>query len=181
MIFVTDASGQTIHASAEWPNLTGQSVGDALGRGWLVCVHPDDREIVEGTLEAALSQVTEFSMRYRLVTASGTYRWVSVGCVPSIGPPEHTFIGYLGSLTELAAAAAGGLRAYGNVGRLIPPPTHSPAPSEDQLDRIADHLIVAHALIEGDGAQDALPDVRRALFKVGRALAARTSERVPFN
>ncbi|WP_167627809.1 PAS domain-containing protein [Methylobacterium phyllostachyos] len=173
MIFVTDASGQTIHTSSDWPVLTGQTIKDSLGRGWLKCVHPEDRAIVERTLEEALSKVSEFSIRYRLAKPSGDYRWVGVGGVPSIGPPDYTFIGYLGSLTEIADCSTAEIHAYGNVERFIPPPTHPATIATDHLDQIADYLILAHALIEADGAKSALPGLRLALFEVGCALADR--------
>lgn len=67
MIFVTDAAGQCIYASGEWVDLTGQQVGDALGRGWLQRVHPADRPVVVETIEAALTKAAEFSVRYRLL------------------------------------------------------------------------------------------------------------------
>lgn len=173
MIFVTDSEGQTIHTSSDWPNLTGQSVEDSLGHGWLDCVHPEDRAIVKRTLEQALSKISEFSMRYRLIDPSGKYRWVGVGGVPSIGPPNYRFIGYLGSLTEIAGGAIDDMQAYGNVERFIPPPTHPATIASDQLDQIADYLILAHSLIEEDGAQSALPGLKFALFEVGCALASR--------
>ena len=66
-------------------------------------------------------------------------------------------------------------------GRLIPPPTPVAPAAADHLDQIADCLILAHSLIEEDGGRDALPDVRKALFKIGRALAARTNERAQLN
>ena len=174
MIFVTDSAGQTIHASSEYENLTGRSVESALGRGWLNCVHPEDRPIVERTLEEALSTVSEFSIRYRLIRPSGSYRWVGVGGIPSIGPPGCTFIGYLGSLTEIADEAIDGIQAYGNVERFIPPPPHPNTTPSCKLDLVADHLLLAHSLIEEDGGKNVMPALREALFEVGRALAART-------
>ncbi|MCJ2066798.1 PAS domain-containing protein [Methylobacterium sp. J-088] len=177
---MTDAYGQTIHTSSDWSGLTGQPVEESLGRGWINCVHPDDRLIVERTFEKALSRISEFSIRYRLVDAYGNYRWVGAGGVPSIGPPDYTFIGYLGSLTEIANGAIDELQAYGNVERFVPPPTHPTTIATDHLDQIADYLILAHALIEDDGAKSALPGLRFALFEVGRALAARAdAERKP--
>lgn len=181
MIFVTDVAGRTIHTSSDWPDLTGQSIEASLGRGWLDCVHPEDRAIVERTLTKALSRASEFSIRYRLIKPSGDYRWVGVGGVPSIGPPDYTFIGYLGSLTEIADCATDEMRAYGNVERFIPPPTHPATVATDHLDQIADYLILAHALIEDDGVKSALPGLRLALFEVGCALAERVGSQVKPN
>ncbi|MCJ2137370.1 PAS domain-containing protein [Methylobacterium sp. J-026] len=178
MIFVTDAAGQCVYISQEWTALTGQEAANALGQGWLTCVHQDDRQTVIDTLDLALWTIAEFSMRYRLLKADGVLCWVGSGGVPSFGIEGNRFIGYLGSITELAEGATDTIIAYGDVERFVPPPQHPATRSNCTLDLIADHLILAHTLIEGDGGKEALPDLRNALFKIGRALAARTKQLV---
>ncbi|WP_163005958.1 PAS domain-containing protein [Methylobacterium brachiatum] len=168
---MTDASGSLYHLSPEWTKLTGQELVDAAGLGWLSCLHRDDQEIVKGLYAQAAASVSEFSVRFRLHFANGSTRWIGAGGVPSFGPPDHTFIGYLGSMIELAPKSSDTMRAYGSIGRYLPPPTHSATMSEDNLDQIADHLIIAHSLMELDGGKPALPALRQAMFEVGRALA----------
>lgn len=174
MIFVTDACGQCVYACPEWEALTGQPSQDALGRGWVLRVHPDDRGIATGTLDDALASASEFSIRYRLLRPDDTPRWVGAGGVPSFDMENGAFIGYLGSITELAGRATDTIVAYGNVGRFVPPPPHPATMPIDTLDLIADHLIITHSLIEEDGvAKAALLGVRIALLEVGIVLAAR--------
>ena len=62
--------------------------------------------------------------------------------------------------------------------RFATPPPHPDTVQSCTLDLIADHLSKAHALIEGDGGKEALPDLRNALFRIGRELANRTQERI---
>ncbi len=50
-----------------------------------------------------------------------------------------------------------------------------------RLDRVADHLILPHSLIKTDGGEEALPDLRNALFEIGQALAARIRVRERLN
>lgn len=176
MIFVTDAAGECVYLGADWTDLTGQSVADGLGRGFLDRIHPDDRAIVRDTRAAAIRVGAEYSLRYRLMKPDGTYRWVGAGGVPSFGTDDR-FIGYLGTVTELAGGATDTITAYGNGERFIPPKPHPATTPSDSLDLVADYLILAHSLIEADGGKEALPDLRRALFKIGRALAARARAR----
>ncbi|MCJ2021805.1 PAS domain-containing protein [Methylobacterium sp. E-065] len=176
MIFVTDAAGACVYTSGEWTTLTGQEIGDALGCGWLARVHPGDRPVVEDTMADAVRKAAEFSVRYRLLRTDGSSRWVGAGGVPSFGMIGDGFVGHLGTVTELAAGAMDTIGAYGNVERFVPPAPHRNTMPGCQLDLVADHLILAHSLIEDDGGKEALPDVRNALFKVGRALAARISQ-----
>ncbi|GJD86680.1 hypothetical protein BHAOGJBA_0175 [Methylobacterium hispanicum] len=173
MIFVADATGLCVHIGDEWTALTGQPVAEGLGHGWVSRVHPEDRGIVLDIVKAAARTASEFSVRYRILRPENKPCWVAAGCVPSIGFPEGKFIGYLGSLVKLAEDSTAGITAYGHVGRFTPPPAHGLTAPQDKLDRIADHLIMAHSLIESDGAKAALPGLRMALFEVGRALAAR--------
>lgn len=177
MIFITDAAGQCIHLSRDWVDLTGQAVSDALGWGFLDSVHPDDRSVVRSTREAAIKGASEYSLRYRLIKPDGTYRWVGGGGVPSFGVEGGEFIGFMGTIVELADGATDTISAYGNVARFTPPPPHPVTMPSCTLDLVADHLIMAHSLIEGDGGREALPDLRATLFKIGRALAKRTMER----
>ncbi|AWN47699.1 diguanylate cyclase [Methylobacterium terrae] len=181
MIFTTDSSGSLSHISPEWTTLTGQEITAAAEGGWLACVHEADRGTVQEVFTTAAATVSEFSVRFRLCFADGSVRWVGAGGVPSYGPPDRTFIGYLGSVIEIASGASDAAGAYGNIGRYLPPPTHPTTMPGDSLDRIADHLIMAHSLIEEDGGKPALPALRAALFEIGRALARRTPQMSKLN
>lgn len=181
MIFLTDAAGRCVYTSAEWFTLTGQCAEDALGRGWLARVHREDRAVVSSLLDDATRQVAEFNIRYRLLKPDDTPRWIGAGGVPSYNARGDAFIGYIGTITEIVEGATNTIKAYGTIERFRPPAPHPATLPDDALDRIADHLILAHALIEGDGGKDALPDLRIALFKVGRALAARVTEKARLN
>jgi hypothetical protein len=173
MIFVTDVVGDCVYASREWTDLTAQDISDALGRGWLARVHHADRTIIADTMAAAVRRAEEFSVRFRLLRPDGALRWVGAGGVPSFGMGGDSFIGHLGTVTELAEGATDTITAYGSIERFVPPASHPNTMPACRLDQVADHLLVAHSLIEADGGKEALPDLRKALFKIGQALAAR--------
>ncbi|MGU3540398.1 PAS domain-containing protein [Methylobacterium sp. A54F] len=179
MIFVVDAVGSITYVSPEWSIFTGQPASEAEGSGWLSQLHPDDVEVVSNLLREAQSQGVEHSVRYRLRRADGQYAWMVAGAVPSFGPPDHTFLGYLGSVTQLSPTSTEQLSAYGTIGRYVPPPSHPATQPGSVLDLVADHLLIAHGLIEADSAKEALPGIRQALFAVGVALAREHRERAP--
>ncbi|GJD58669.1 PAS domain-containing protein [Methylobacterium dankookense] len=168
MIFVTDASGLATFTSPDWTRVTGQAPAEATGDGWLARVHADDRETARAILAEATRLRVEFSLRYRLCTAAGAPIWVHAGAVPSFGPPNTTFLGFFGSISETEPDPA--QAATGAVGRYQPPPPPD-APQGTVLERVADHLLYAHALIDADGAKEVLPPIREALLRIGRALA----------
>ncbi len=181
MIFVMDGAGRCVLKGEEWTRLTGQPLDEAGGLGWIVRVYPEDRAIVSRTVEQAVASVSEFSVRFRVLQPDEQPCWVAAGGIPAVGPPDTPFLGYLGSLTRLADGTAEEMTAYGNIGRFVPPPVHAVTSPADRLDRIADHLILAHALLEEDGATTALIGIRQALFEVGRALAARQNAKPTLN
>lgn len=176
MIFVTDAEGYRVHASKEWTALTGQKISASLGKGWLDRVHANDRQLVIDTLETSIEATGQYNVRYRLLMADGTSCWVSAGGVPAFGIDDNRFIGYLGTITKLAVSATDTIAANGQAGRFAPPVSHPTTIPNSDLELIADHLILAHSMMEGGGYEDALSDLQRALFKIGRSIAARSQE-----
>ena len=170
MIWTTDADGVVTYMSPGWYEFTGQVEPEALNKGWAAALHPDHRSQAIEAFAAVRAQQVEFSMVYQLRRRTGDYAWVEVGAVPSFGPPGKTFIGYLGSVSQIEKAD--GFRL--DVGRFVPPPVHPATAPQTPLDMIADHLLMAHALVDEDGAKAALPGIRMAMLEVGRAMANRT-------
>lgn len=175
MIFVANANGAVTYVSPEWCAFTGQPAVEAVEHGWFGCVHPDDYEPAVTFLRTARDQQSEYSLRLRLRRADGSYAWVMIGAVPSYGPPDHTFLGYLGSLTEIAVSGSELLTAYGTVGRFVPPPVSPTTPPGTVLECVADHLLIAHGLIEQDHAKEMLPVLQHALWIAGTLLARSTT------
>jgi len=171
MNFVTKADDGVAYVSPEWCAFTGQAAPQTIEHGWLTCIHPDDHGTAVTFLRSARDQQSEFSLRLRLRRADGSYAWVLIGAVPSYGPPDHSFLGYLGSLTEISPTGSEPLTAYGTLARYVPPPTNPTTPPGSALERVADHLLMAHGLIEQDHAKEMLPVLRQALMVAGRLLA----------
>ncbi|TXN61656.1 PAS domain-containing protein [Methylobacterium sp. WL6] len=175
MIFVTNAEGEVTYVSPEWCAFTGRDEASGAGHGWLNSVHPEDREIAISFLSSVHAEQMEYTFRHRLRRADGSYAWVVGGAIPSFGPPGRTFLGYLGSLTEIASSGSEPFTAYGTLARFVPPPGHPATNPRSVLELVADHLLMAHGLIEQDHAREMLPVLRQALMTAGRLLARNIS------
>ncbi|WP_447670120.1 PAS domain-containing protein [Methylobacterium sp. A54F] len=171
MIWTTDAQGSLTYISPEWYRLTGQTPAEASGDGWLAAVHPDDQAAIWAIFREAVDRQAQFSLRYRLRNVDGPWLWVMGGAVPSFGPPDSTYIGYLGSISEIAPSRTEALTAYGTIGRPVPAPNRATARPYAAVDLVADHVLMAHALAveAGEAALAGLLD--GVLFEVGRSLA----------
>jgi PAS domain S-box-containing protein len=99
-IFRTDANGATTYVNPKWCDLSGLSVDQALGEGWLEAVHPDDKErLSQEWQESTQLHKASFS-DYRFVRANGTVVWVMGQAVPEIDS-EDQVVGYVGTITDI--------------------------------------------------------------------------------
>ena len=80
--WVTSPEGEMLEDSAEWRWITGQTVDEFLGNGWLESIHPEDRERVERDWRESLRTGRMFEERFRMRTRSGGYRHYDVRSVP---------------------------------------------------------------------------------------------------
>lgn len=172
MIWSTDHTGSLTYISPEWTTLTGQPAQDTRGDGWLAMVHPDDRIYCRNFLQEAVATRVEFTARYRVSRVEGGYIWIVAGAVPSFGPPEETFLGYFGSLTEIGPSESDAVSAYGTLGAFRPPMTLHSEPVRTPVDLIADHVLMAHVLAAEADEPELQQSLDATLRILGKRLAA---------
>jgi PAS domain S-box-containing protein len=80
--WVASPSGEMLEDSAEWRWITGQTVEEFLGNGWLDSIHPEDRERVEREWGESLRTGRIFDDRFRMRARGGAYRHYDVRAVP---------------------------------------------------------------------------------------------------
>jgi len=69
-----------------WCKLTGQTLQEAAGTGWLNAVHPNDRSDVEASWQHALASREPYRKEYCVRTGTGHYRWVRSRALPLRNP-----------------------------------------------------------------------------------------------
>ncbi len=82
VVWVTTPTGEVAEDSPEWRWITGQTVEQYRGSGWLDAVHSEDRERVERAWQDCIQSGTVFDSRYRVRTKTGSYRHYDVRAVP---------------------------------------------------------------------------------------------------
>jgi PAS domain S-box-containing protein len=73
-VWITRADGGVIDIFG-WQEVTGQSLGEALGLGWLETIHPDDRDVTLNAWTDAIARSALFEVEHRIRTKEGGYRW----------------------------------------------------------------------------------------------------------
>ena len=82
IVWVASPAGEMLEDSAEWRWITGQTVEEFLGNGWLDSIHPEDRERVERDWRDCLRTGRIFDDRFRMRARAGAYRHYDVRAVP---------------------------------------------------------------------------------------------------
>jgi len=82
VVWVAAPDGGMKEDSPEWRWITGQSVEEFTGSGWLQSIHPEDRERVERDWRECVRTGKIFDDRYRIRTKGGSYRHYDVRAVP---------------------------------------------------------------------------------------------------
>jgi PAS domain S-box-containing protein len=81
LVWTTAADGQIVDMP-EWRSLTGQTVDEVRGWGWLNALHPDDREHSEIAWQTAVDTQSVYLTEYRIRRWDGEYVWHQARGVP---------------------------------------------------------------------------------------------------
>ncbi len=99
-LFRAGPDGEAKYLSPGFMSMTGLSLPDALGFGWIGAVHPDDRDrLMENWHEALRSQAI-FQAEFRFRTATGDMRWYRARVVPD-RDDTGTIVGWVGASVDL--------------------------------------------------------------------------------
>jgi PAS domain S-box-containing protein len=82
LMWACQPSGECDYLSRQWLEYTGTTLRDQLGRGWLRCVHPEDRQRTNAAWRAAVDGTADYDVEYRLRRHDGEYRWFAVRGIP---------------------------------------------------------------------------------------------------
>ena len=81
VIWITTPDGQ-ISDMPQWRALTGQTVEQVRGAGWLDALHPDDRLRTREAWQRCVATGAPYDVAYRVRTREGQYRWFAARGVP---------------------------------------------------------------------------------------------------
>jgi PAS domain S-box-containing protein len=104
-IFQTDPEGRAVYLNARWAEITGLAIEDALGDGWEVVVHPEDRDAVLGSWRAAVREGRELAVEFRVLTPVGEVRWTSARSNP-LRADDGRIVGHVGTTEDVTARKA---------------------------------------------------------------------------
>jgi PAS domain S-box-containing protein len=98
-VWVANPAGEKLDDSPGFRRLTGLTLEEYRGLGWLNALHPDDRGPTERKWSAALRTKRIYEAEYRIRLATGEYRWFAAYGVPVIENGE--VVEWVGTFTDI--------------------------------------------------------------------------------
>ena len=99
-IFRLDAQGDCTYTNPRCQAICGYTFQEALGKGWIQFVHPEDRDWVMAQSSTIISEQADFSAEIRFVHQDGTLRFSRVKVSPCFNAGGE-IIGYVGSIEDI--------------------------------------------------------------------------------
>jgi PAS domain S-box-containing protein len=99
-IWMSETDGSCSYVNESWLQLTGRTLEENVGAGWLESIHPDDLTMCHDTYMRAFDARRPFSMEFRLRRHDGAYRWLFDSGMPRYGA-DGMFHGYVGGCVDI--------------------------------------------------------------------------------
>jgi PAS domain S-box-containing protein len=96
----TNADGICLYTNVRWQEMSGLSLEDSLGEGWLQGIHPEDRQALLTAWAASLQGEGECLPECRLLTPEGEIHWVSAK-VARMQAATGEIIGYVSIFADI--------------------------------------------------------------------------------
>ncbi|HCQ12931.1 PAS domain S-box protein, partial [Flavobacterium sp.] len=99
-IYTTDIKGDCVYANQTWLEMADMQLEDALGKGWINALHPEDLEFVTENWYKSIESGGEWNYEYRFLNSNKDIIWVS-GNAKKLFNEKNEHIGYLGSNADI--------------------------------------------------------------------------------
>jgi PAS domain S-box-containing protein len=98
-IFHADAQGRCLYTNPRWQEMSGLTLEQTLGEGYVDAIHPDDRfRILQG--RRIFTEAADAPIEFRFLTPSGVVRWVEAR-TSAVRSAEGHVAGYVGTVEEV--------------------------------------------------------------------------------
>ena len=99
-LFYTDNKGNVKYTNRKWQEITGMSLEESLGIGWVSAIHPDDLQSTIDDWEISLNEGKNYSGEFRFITTDGEVKWVYTTTAP-MKLESGEIIGHVGANEDI--------------------------------------------------------------------------------
>ncbi|GMQ89061.1 MAG: hypothetical protein BMS9Abin09_0507 [Gammaproteobacteria bacterium] len=97
----SDINGNCVYTNERWCQIAGVRPEQALGKGWSMALHPEDRERVHSEWDQAAKMQVPFYTECRFQRPDGTISWLLVRATAE-QDIQGNVIGYVGTITDIS-------------------------------------------------------------------------------
>jgi PAS domain S-box-containing protein len=101
-IYNTDQSGRCLYVNEAWCSITGLSLSDALGIGWVRSLHPDDLDAVRLEWRRFIADGGPFHLGFRFLAPDGAVRHV-ISRASRLTDEHGVMIGAIGTVLDVTS------------------------------------------------------------------------------
>ncbi|RCJ15194.1 histidine kinase [Nostoc sp. ATCC 43529] len=99
-IFYTDLNSNILYFNQRWSEITGCTIEESLGTGWVNAVHPDDLEQLLRAWNQATTSGKKYKHEHRFCHKNGSIVWVICQALPEFAE-DGEIKGYIGMITDI--------------------------------------------------------------------------------
>ena len=99
LVWVSGPDKGGIYFNSAWLEVTGRTLEQEAGEGWIEGVHLDDLPVLEGCADAFVGR-RPFEIEFRLRRHDGAWRWLLDQAVPRFAP-DGEFLGFIGCCVDV--------------------------------------------------------------------------------
>lgn len=99
-IYRTDLTGATTYVNQRWTQIVGISFDQAMGSGWYIAIHPEDRIKLYNEWTKVVRNRKRSVLEYRFIKPDGSIVWVIGQATPETNT-ENEIIGFIGTITDI--------------------------------------------------------------------------------
>ncbi|OUL22137.1 hypothetical protein BV372_30890 [Nostoc sp. T09] len=99
-IFRLDTAGNCVYANNCWCEMTARPTQAAFGMGWVLTIHPEDRDRIFTEWSQAFEQQEPYRNEGRFLRPDGSIIWFYVQVLPETDSKD-SIIGYIATLTDI--------------------------------------------------------------------------------
>jgi len=99
-VWAVNPEGNIRYANQAFLNFVGTSLAQYQATGWSAYLHPEELDLAQQTLQAAIRTRTLYGLEHRMRRPDGQYRWLLSQGAPSFYPNGELY-GYVGSAIDI--------------------------------------------------------------------------------
>lgn len=101
-IYTTNKNGDCTYANNRWLEMAGLKLEQALGKGWIDALHPEDKWSISEKWHKAVQSNGKWGYEYRFKNKKEDIKWV-YGMAVALKDNNENITGYLGSNIDISA------------------------------------------------------------------------------